>query len=219
MLIIAHVHGRSPSLNAYYAVQRNLTGCCVVKTQADGGARPAARDLRQPEQGPYTLNPLLMMSRRQTAAGDQLRVIYDNLSKDPNSLSNLDQDLPNYAQHQVPDQNRTSRVSCTGVRNQGWCDARCQAAVCGLHCRLLCCWMPPDAVLPSQAMLHVALTIAVPPSKVWTGDAGLLAGADLLAASGVAVVRDVVRQHNKAGSKDYRPMQQPAHQGNSLCAG
>jgi Glucosyltransferase 24 len=42
--------------------------------------------------------PLL---RRQTAAGDQLRVIYDNLSKDPNSLSNLDQDLPNYAQHQV----------------------------------------------------------------------------------------------------------------------
>ena len=40
-------------------------------------------------------------SRRQTAAGDQLRVIYDNLSKDPNSLSNLDQDLPNYAQHQV----------------------------------------------------------------------------------------------------------------------
>lgn len=28
-------------------------------------------------------------------------MIYDNLSKDPNSLSNLDQDLPNYAQHQV----------------------------------------------------------------------------------------------------------------------
>ena len=39
--------------------------------------------------------------RRQTAAGDQLRVIYDSLSKDPNSLSNLDQDLPNYAQNQV----------------------------------------------------------------------------------------------------------------------
>lgn len=38
---------------------------------------------------------------RQTAAGDQLRVIYDQLSKDPNSLSNLDQDLPNYTQHQV----------------------------------------------------------------------------------------------------------------------
>ena len=44
----------------------------------------------------------LPCARRQTAAGDQLRVIYDNLSKDPGSLANLDQDLPNYAQHQVP---------------------------------------------------------------------------------------------------------------------
>ena len=35
-------------------------------------------------------------------AGDSLRVLYDNLSADPNSLSNLDQDLPNYAQHMVP---------------------------------------------------------------------------------------------------------------------
>ena len=39
---------------------------------------------------------------RQTAAGDQLRITYEQLSKDPNSLSNLDQDLPNYAQHSVP---------------------------------------------------------------------------------------------------------------------
>ncbi|KAM7250288.1 hypothetical protein ACFE04_022171 [Oxalis oulophora] len=39
---------------------------------------------------------------RQTAAGDNLRVFYETLSKDPNSLSNLDQDLPNYAQHMVP---------------------------------------------------------------------------------------------------------------------
>ncbi len=30
------------------------------------------------------------------------RVVYDSLSKDPNSLSNLDQDLPNYVQHQLP---------------------------------------------------------------------------------------------------------------------
>lgn len=28
---------------------------------------------------------------RETAAGDNLRVFYENLSKDPNSLSNLDQ--------------------------------------------------------------------------------------------------------------------------------
>jgi hypothetical protein len=39
---------------------------------------------------------------RKSAAGDNLRVYYESLSKDPNSLSNLDQDLPNYAQHTVP---------------------------------------------------------------------------------------------------------------------
>lgn len=30
------------------------------------------------------------------------RIVYDQLSKDPNSLANLDQDLPNYAQHNIP---------------------------------------------------------------------------------------------------------------------
>jgi UDP-glucose:glycoprotein glucosyltransferase len=39
---------------------------------------------------------------RQLGAGDHYRVVYDNLSKDPNSLANLDQDLPNYAQHTIP---------------------------------------------------------------------------------------------------------------------
>lgn len=39
---------------------------------------------------------------RSEGHGDQLRVIYSQLSRDPNSLANLDQDLPNYAQHQVP---------------------------------------------------------------------------------------------------------------------
>ena len=28
--------------------------------------------------------------------------MYDGLARDPNSLANLDQDLPNYAQHSVP---------------------------------------------------------------------------------------------------------------------
>lgn len=31
---------------------------------------------------------------RQTAAGDTLRIFYETLSKDPNSLSNLDQAIP-----------------------------------------------------------------------------------------------------------------------------
>eukprot|EP00210_Caulerpa_lentillifera_P000666 g643.t1 len=54
---------------------------------------------------PYHISALYVVDLvkfRQTAAGDRLRVVYDNLSQDPNSLSNLDQDLPNYAQHFVP---------------------------------------------------------------------------------------------------------------------
>lgn len=54
---------------------------------------------------PYHISALYVVDLvkfRETAAGDHLRVFYENLSKDPNSLSNLDQDLPNYAQHRVP---------------------------------------------------------------------------------------------------------------------
>lgn len=52
----------------------------------------------------HLVNPSFLVwgTCRQSAAGDQLRVVYDQLSRDPASLSNLDQDLPNYAQHQVP---------------------------------------------------------------------------------------------------------------------
>lgn len=39
---------------------------------------------------------------REQAVGDRLRATYQQLSADPNSLSNLDQDLPNYAQHEIP---------------------------------------------------------------------------------------------------------------------
>jgi UDP-glucose:glycoprotein glucosyltransferase len=38
---------------------------------------------------------------RRIAAGDRLRGQYQALSSDPNSLSNLDQDLPNNMIHQV----------------------------------------------------------------------------------------------------------------------
>lgn len=54
---------------------------------------------------PYHISALYVVDLikfRQMAAGDHLRVIYEQLSKDPNSLSNLDQDLPNYTQHEVP---------------------------------------------------------------------------------------------------------------------
>jgi UDP-glucose:glycoprotein glucosyltransferase len=39
---------------------------------------------------------------RALAAGDRLRQQYHALSADPASLSNLDQDLPNHMQHQLP---------------------------------------------------------------------------------------------------------------------
>ena len=35
------------------------------------------------------------------AAGDTYRATYHSLTADPSSLSNLDQDLPNYLQHEV----------------------------------------------------------------------------------------------------------------------
>ncbi|KAL4351246.1 hypothetical protein GQ457_06G002620 [Hibiscus cannabinus] len=54
---------------------------------------------------PYHISALYVVDLvkfRETSAGDNLRVFYESLSKDPNSLANLDQDLPNYAQHTVP---------------------------------------------------------------------------------------------------------------------
>lgn len=54
---------------------------------------------------PYHISALYLVDLdrfRDLAAGDTLRSIYQALAQDPNSLANLDQDLPNYAQHRVP---------------------------------------------------------------------------------------------------------------------
>jgi len=54
---------------------------------------------------PYHISALYvvdLLAFRRAAVGDQLRSIYDTLSRDPGSLSNLDQDLPNYAQTHIP---------------------------------------------------------------------------------------------------------------------
>ena len=69
---------------------------------------------------PYHISALYVVDLRRfraMAAGDKLRVIYDQLSRDKNSLSNLDQDLPNYAQHQVPIFSLPSRWL--------WCESWC----------------------------------------------------------------------------------------------
>lgn len=53
---------------------------------------------------PYHISALYVVDLerfRREHVGDTLRAIYQQLSADPHSLANLDQDLPNYAQHQV----------------------------------------------------------------------------------------------------------------------
>ena len=53
---------------------------------------------------PYHISALYVVDLvkfRRIAAGDRLRGQYQALSQDPNSLSNLDQDLPNNMVHQV----------------------------------------------------------------------------------------------------------------------
>lgn len=54
---------------------------------------------------PYHISALYVVDLekfRQDLVGDKLRSMYQQLSADPNSLANLDQDLPNYAQNMVP---------------------------------------------------------------------------------------------------------------------
>jgi len=54
---------------------------------------------------PYHISALFAIDLRrfrQMAAGDWLRHHYQQLSADPGSLANLDQDLPNYAQDHIP---------------------------------------------------------------------------------------------------------------------
>jgi UDP-glucose:glycoprotein glucosyltransferase len=54
---------------------------------------------------PYHISALYVVDLkrfRELAAGDRLRQQYHSLSADPASLSNLDQDLPNHMQHNLP---------------------------------------------------------------------------------------------------------------------
>ncbi|KAK0669947.1 UDP-glucose:glycoprotein glucosyltransferase-domain-containing protein [Cercophora samala] len=54
---------------------------------------------------PYHISALYVVDLkkfREIAAGDRLRQQYHSLSADPNSLANLDQDLPNHMQFQIP---------------------------------------------------------------------------------------------------------------------
>lgn len=71
---------------------------------------------------PYHISALYVVDLalfRQLAAGDLLRATYDQLSADPNSLANLDQDLPNYMQHQLK--------IFSLPQEWLWCDSWCSA--------------------------------------------------------------------------------------------
>lgn len=67
---------------------------------------------------PYHISALYVVDLvrfRQFAAGDQLREQYQGLSRDPNSLSNLDQDLPNNMIHQVGSREHKGETWCVSA--------------------------------------------------------------------------------------------------------
>ncbi|OAP58443.1 hypothetical protein AYL99_07533 [Fonsecaea erecta] len=70
---------------------------------------------------PYHISALYVVDLkrfRQLAAGDRLRQQYQALSADPASLSNLDQDLPNHMQHNLP----IHSLSQEWLWCETWCD-------------------------------------------------------------------------------------------------
>ena len=70
---------------------------------------------------PYHISALFvadLAQLRRLGGGDTLRRIYQELSSDPNSLSNLDQDLPNYAQHTLP----IHSLPIEWLWCESWCD-------------------------------------------------------------------------------------------------
>jgi UDP-glucose:glycoprotein glucosyltransferase len=75
---------------------------------------------------PYHISALyvvdLQQFRRQLV-GDQLRSMYQQLTADPNNLSNLDQDLPNYTQHQI----RIHSLPQDWLWCESWCSEETKA--------------------------------------------------------------------------------------------
>ncbi|KAF2071176.1 hypothetical protein CYY_007511 [Polysphondylium violaceum] len=72
---------------------------------------------------PYHISALYvvdLMRFRKLSAGDHLRSTYDQLSRDANSLANLDQDLPNYLQHHV----RIHSLPQEWLWCETWCDQK-----------------------------------------------------------------------------------------------
>ncbi|KJZ76205.1 hypothetical protein HIM_04287 [Hirsutella minnesotensis 3608] len=76
---------------------------------------------------PYHISALYVVDLRrfrELAAGDRLRQQYHALSADPNSLSNLDQDLPNHMQFEIP----IHSLPQEWLWCETWCSDESQAA-------------------------------------------------------------------------------------------
>eukprot|EP01126_Amoeba_proteus_P013474 TRINITY_DN1573_c0_g2_i3.p1 TRINITY_DN1573_c0_g2~~TRINITY_DN1573_c0_g2_i3.p1 ORF type:complete len:192 (-),score=61.00 TRINITY_DN1573_c0_g2_i3:25-600(-) len=70
---------------------------------------------------PYHISALYVVDLyqlRRSSAADRLRATYNQLSLDPNSLANLDQDLPNYLQWNIPIKSLPE--------NWLWCETWCK---------------------------------------------------------------------------------------------
>ncbi len=76
-----------------------------------------------------------LVTFRRLAAGDRLRGQYQALSQDPNSLSNLDQDLPNNMIHSVP----IKSLPQEWLWCETWCsqESKAQAKTIDLVCAIL----------------------------------------------------------------------------------
>ncbi|OHT10700.1 glycosyl transferase [Tritrichomonas foetus] len=90
---------------------------------------------------------------RQMMAGDWLRYHYQQLAPDPNSLSNLDQDLPNYAQIHIP--------IYSLPQNWLWCETWCSDETMDDAKTIDLCNNP----LTKKPKLYVAQTMV----KEWPG--------------------------------------------------
>ncbi len=75
---------------------------------------------------PYHISALYvvdLVQLRRMGAADRLRGTYDSLARDPNSLANLDQDLPNFLQHDVP----IHSLPQEWLWCETWCDSSTKA--------------------------------------------------------------------------------------------
>lgn len=98
-----------------------FTAFCDSRKEADGYRFWKSGYWRDFLQGrPYHISAMFLVDLkrlRSTLTADLLRGQYQILSRDPESLSNLDQDLPNHLQHRIP--------IFTLPKDWLWCESWC----------------------------------------------------------------------------------------------